>query len=59
MDDLLAPYEPAVIEYEDAGVAEFVLRDCFAVYHERSDGTALIVDEAGEPIGFRWPLKRL
>lgn len=56
MSDYPLPYVPTIIEFEDAGCAEFIMRDTFAVYIDRPDGTALIVDQHGEPIGFRWPL---
>jgi hypothetical protein len=49
------PYYPAIVEYPEAKVVEFVLRDTFTIYDHGPDYDT-IRDAAGEVIGFAWPL---
>jgi hypothetical protein len=54
MSDLTKPYEPAVIYYPDADVAEYVSRDAAVMYDEISPQVALVRDmQTGEILGFR------
>jgi hypothetical protein len=51
-------YRPALIEFEDSGISEFVMFDRTVVHEETSAGYQVLRDmETREVIGFSWPTK--
>lgn len=54
LEELAAPYRPALVYLPQANVAEYVARDCACLYEEVAPGTALVRDmQTREVIGFR------
>lgn len=51
-------YKPQVIRYDDAGMYEFVMRDCFSVHRNEGDYDLILDGETREPIGVAWPIPK-